>query len=355
MTAMKFFTIFFFFFFFYKFAASRKSSSSSSPKFPALFVIGDSVMDTGNNKYIPTWVNSNYFPYGQNYTTHSPTGRFSNGKLLSDMLASYLGIKESLPPYLNPTLSPSELMSGVNFASAGSGFDDLTSLVSGSIPVSKQMKYFKLYIDKLKLIVGEEKANVIVNSALVVLSAGTNDWFFNYYDVPTRRLTYDVSGYQDFLLNRMQSFIKELYEVGCRSIIVSGLAPTGCIPVQMTLSPGKHCMEDQNRDSVIYNKKLVKILSDLQSTLQGIKLVYNDIYTPVIDMVNNPTNYGFVETTRGCCIERGKELLSMFCSRKAGPCENPDQYIFWDQIHPTLAGYNYIFDYMTCNVLPQFL
>ncbi|XP_065875465.1 GDSL esterase/lipase At2g30310-like [Euphorbia lathyris] len=350
MAAIKFLTIFFFL---YKVASS--TNSPRSPKFPALFVIGDSVMDTGNNKYIPTWVKSNYSPYGQNYTTHLPTGRFSNGKLISDMLVSYLGIKDALPPFLTPTLSSSDLVTGVNFASAGSGFDDLTSLTSGSIPVSKQIQHFKLYVDKLKSIVGEGKAYGIVKSSLIVLSAGTNDWFFNYYDIPTRKLTYDVNGYQDFLLNRMQSFIKELYELGCRSIMVSGLAPTGCIPIQMAWSIEKHCKEDQNRDSQIYNQKLVKILSELQTTLPGIKLVYNDFYTSVIDMINHPKNYGFIETTKGCCIEQGKEYKSMFCSRKVAPCKNPDQYIFWDQIHPTLATYNYIFKYMTYNVLPQFL
>ncbi|WCJ33503.1 GDSL esterase/lipase At2g30310 [Euphorbia peplus] len=323
----------------------------SLSKFPAIFIVGDSVMDTGNNNYISTLLQANYLPYGQNYKTSLPTGRFSNGKLLSDMLTSFLGIKESLPPFLDPTLSNGDLTTGVNFASAGSGFDDLTSLTSKAIPISQQIQNFKLHINRMKGLVGEVKAISIVNSAFIVLSAGSNDWFFNYYDIPTRRLQYDVSGYQDFLLDRVQNFIKELHGIGCRSIMVSGLAPTGCFPFQRELKKTSTCIEDQNKDSIGYNEKLVKLLSELQRTLPGIKLVYNDFYTPMIEMLNNPNNYGLVETTKGCCVN----ILSV-CNRKnIGTCKNPDQFLFWDGVHPTVAAYNNIFTYMQKNVLPQFL
>jgi len=38
-----------------------------------------------------------------------------------------LGIKEYLPAYLDPNLQPSELATGVNFASGGAGYDPLTA------------------------------------------------------------------------------------------------------------------------------------------------------------------------------------------------------------------------------------
>lgn len=46
--------------------------------------------------------------------------------------ASYVGLKEYLPPYLDPNLSMEDLMTGVSFASAGSGFDPLTPRISVS-------------------------------------------------------------------------------------------------------------------------------------------------------------------------------------------------------------------------------
>lgn len=38
-----------------------------------------------------------------------------------------MGIKDFVPPYLDPSLSLDELMTGVSFASGSSGFDPLTA------------------------------------------------------------------------------------------------------------------------------------------------------------------------------------------------------------------------------------
>ncbi|KAA8549470.1 hypothetical protein F0562_001154 [Nyssa sinensis] len=212
------------------FIITKTCNGASSPKFPALLIFGDSTVDTGNNNYINTVFRGNHQPYGQDFPGRVATGRFSNGKLVPDFLASMLELKESVPPFLDPTLSDDELRSGVSFASAGSGYDDLTTVASGVIPVSKQTGYLKMYVERLERIVGEEEARRIVNGALVTVSAGTNDFIFNFYDVPTRRLQFNVSGYQDFLLNRLQSFVKELYNLGCRIMAISGLPPVGCLP-----------------------------------------------------------------------------------------------------------------------------
>lgn len=165
-------------------------------------------MDSGNNNFIPTLFKGNHYPYGRDFPGHVPTGRFSNGKLVPDFIASLLGIKETIPPFLDPSLSDHELLTGVSFASGGSGVDDLTTAASGVIPVSKQIKCFRDYIKKISHIVGVEEAKKILEDALVIISAGTNDFSFNFYDIPTRRVEFDISGYQDFLQNRLQIFIK---------------------------------------------------------------------------------------------------------------------------------------------------
>lgn len=38
-----------------------------------------------------------------------------------------LGVKDVLPPYLDPNLKIEDLRTGVNFASGGGGYDPLTS------------------------------------------------------------------------------------------------------------------------------------------------------------------------------------------------------------------------------------
>lgn len=89
---------------------------------------------------------------------------------------------------------------------------------------------------------------------------------------------------------------QEIYQLGCRNIVVAGLPPIGCLPVQETIAFQnpliRKCLEDQNSDSKSYNEKLPKLLSNLQPQLPGSTILYADIYTPLIDMVNNPHNYG---------------------------------------------------------------
>lgn len=134
--------------------------------------------------------------------------------MVIDFLASNLNIKDTVPPFLDPNLSNEELLTGVSFASGGSGFDDLTTVVSGVISVSKQIEYFKVYVAKLKRIAGENRAKQVLGGALVIISAGTKDFLFNFYDIPTiRRSEFNISGYQDYLQNRLQIFIKVNVEV----------------------------------------------------------------------------------------------------------------------------------------------
>lgn len=183
-------------------------NGKSLPKFSAILIFGDSTVDTGNNNYISTIFQGNHRPYGENFPGRIPTGRFSDGKLVPDFLASMLGLKEYVPPFLQPYLSKHDLLTGVSFASAGSGYDDLTTAASKAIPMSQQIKYFERYIEKLQEIVGEEKAQKIVSAALVIISAGTNDFIFNFYDIPTRRNQFNITGYQDFLLIQLQNFVE---------------------------------------------------------------------------------------------------------------------------------------------------
>ncbi|CAA7024073.1 unnamed protein product [Microthlaspi erraticum] len=93
----------------------------------ALIVFGDSIMDTGNNNNLPTLLKSNFSPYGKQFPGGLATGRFSDGRIPSDLIAEKLGLTKTLPAYLNPNLKPEDLLKGVTFASGGTGYDPLTS------------------------------------------------------------------------------------------------------------------------------------------------------------------------------------------------------------------------------------
>lgn len=191
-------------------SCNAAANATSKPLFPAILIFGDSTVDTGNNNYpLPTIFRAEHFPYGMDLPDGKANGRFSNGKLISDIIATKLNIKEFIPPFLQPNLSDQDILTGVCFASAGAGYDDLTSLSTQAIRVSEQPNMFKSYIARLKGIVGDKKAMEIINNALVVISAGPNDFILNYYDIPSRRLEYPfISGYQDFILKRLENIVR---------------------------------------------------------------------------------------------------------------------------------------------------
>ena len=122
------------------------------PKFSSILVFGDSTVDTGTNNYIKTLAKGNHFPYGKDFPGHVPTARFSNGKLVPAFIVSVLNLKDTVPPFLHPNLSDQYLLKGVSFASGGSGFDDLTTALTGAIVVTQQIKYFKVYLEILLLL-----------------------------------------------------------------------------------------------------------------------------------------------------------------------------------------------------------
>lgn len=64
--------------------------------------------------------------------------------LISEFLDTVeeLGIKELLPPYLDPSLNTDDLKTGVNFASGGAGFDPLTSELAVHISTLHTTYYY---------------------------------------------------------------------------------------------------------------------------------------------------------------------------------------------------------------------
>jgi hypothetical protein len=55
------------------------------PLMPAMFILGDSLVDVGNNNYILTLAKSNFPPNGLDFP-QGATGRFCNGRTTSDFL-----------------------------------------------------------------------------------------------------------------------------------------------------------------------------------------------------------------------------------------------------------------------------
>lgn len=200
---------------------------------PAIMTFGDSVVDVGNNNYLPTLFRADYPPYGRDFANHKATGRFCNGKLATDITAETLGFTKYPPAYLSPEASGKNLLIGANFASAASGYDDKAALLNHAIPLYQQVEYFKEYKSKLIKIAGSKKADSIIKGAICLLSAGSSDFVQNYYVNPLLYKVYTVDAYGSFLIDNFSTFIKQVYAVGARKIGVTSLPPTGCLPAEI--------------------------------------------------------------------------------------------------------------------------
>ncbi|XP_030541474.2 GDSL esterase/lipase At5g42170-like [Rhodamnia argentea] len=307
----------------------------------AVFTFGDSILDTGNNNHLITLVKSNFPPYGRHFMGGKPTGRFSNGMIPSDFFARQLGIKELLPAFLDPNLQLQALIGGINFASAGAGFDPLTSELVSVIPMSTQLRLFDEYKTKLKSSIGEERADSIVANGLYIVSAGSNDIAATYLHTPTRIFNYSIPSYTELLVRSASSFLQELHIKGARRIGVFSLSPLGCTPLQRTLASGieRRCAEDDNRMAQLFNSKLSLELHRLNGAFPHAKMALVDAYGLLLDIMKNPAAYGFEISDRGCC---GSGLIEtgFMCSQwDFLTCSNASGHVFWDAFHPTENAY----------------
>ncbi|XP_074568885.1 GDSL esterase/lipase At1g59030-like [Curcuma longa] len=320
--------------------------SQERPMAPALLVFGDSIVDTGNNNVLITSVRADFPPYGRDFQGRQPTGRFSNGRMPSDMIASFLRIKDLLPPYRTPDLEDRDLITGVSFASAGTGYDNLTAEIAKVFSMWDQLEMHKEYKRKLVAIAGEATATVIIRESPHVVFSGSNDILATYFFTTLRQKTFDVPSYINYLVDAATDFVKELYSLGARRIVVFGLPPLGCVPMSRTVSGGKNrdCVETYNQATVLFNLELSDRLKQLNVDLSGSRIIYVSIFDIIVDLIQHGPDHGFEETSRGCC-GTGEFEASISCN-EFSPCTCPesetDKYLFWDSFHPTERAFNIV-------------
>ncbi|EFH41822.1 predicted protein, partial [Arabidopsis lyrata subsp. lyrata] len=272
--------------------------------------------------------------------------------LMKYMAAERLGIAEAIPAYLNPKLKNEDLLKGINFASGGSGYDPLTAKLVKVVSLSDQLKYFQEYKEKIKGIVGEEKANFIVKNSLYLVVASSNDIAHTY---TARSLKYNRTSYADYLAGFSSEFVRELYGLGARRIGVFSAVPVGCVPAARTVHGRlkRKCSDKLNEVARHFNVKMFPTLEALGKELPDSKIAFIDVYDTLNDMIENPKNYGFEVSNRGCC---GTGLLEvLFLCNKINPftCKNSSSYIFWDSYHPTEKAYQIIVDKLLGKYIKQ--
>ena len=75
---------------------------------------------------------------------------------------------------------------------------------------------------------------------------------------------------------------------------MTSLPPLGCLPATRTLfgATESGCVSRINTDAQAFNKKISSAATNLQKQLPGLKIVVFDIYKPLFDLVQTPSNSG---------------------------------------------------------------
>ncbi|KAH7690158.1 GDSL lipase/esterase protein [Dioscorea alata] len=301
---------------------------------PRLYVMGDSLVDVGNNNYLQDPAPKANFPFnGIDYPGNVSTGRFCNGYLGSDYIAMYMGYSQSPPPYLSIT-DESQTMKGINFASAGSGI--LNSTGEGTLSLATQVMYFQEAARNLSRRVGNLSAEKSLSQSIFYISTGSND-IFAYFFASQNETTNNQ--FIATLVNNFTLHLTKLYNSGARKVVILSTAKIGCIAfIRSLLFPSLcgDCSEELNNLSIQFKNETRAHLQRLRLRLPGFKYTFIDTYEMDSQLRSNAQQYGFTEMTNACC-GTGRFNGEGPCTPNSNLCSNRRSYYSWDQYHSSEA------------------
>lgn len=128
-------------------------------------------------------------------------------------------------------------------------------------------------------------------------------------------------------LTSIAGHIGTLYAAGARDFLVWNAPNVGLTPAIRALdalNPGVAAFGQLLTQT--FDAQLAVLLNQL-SALPGIRIVRFDAYQLLSDIVADPGGFGMTDVTTAC-ITPGDPPFT---------CQTPDQFLFWDGIHPTKA------------------
>ncbi|XP_006344120.1 GDSL esterase/lipase At1g29670-like [Solanum tuberosum] len=301
-------------------------------KVPCYFIFGDSLLDNGNNNNLNTEAKANYPPYGIDFP-NGPTGRFTNGRNMADILGQLLGFDDYIPPFASAT--GREILQGVNYASGSAGIRNETgSHLGNRIFLDLQLQNHHNTILRMVDLVGNRVAtNAHLNTCLYIVGIGSNDYINNYL-VPKHYSTnsmYTPSQYATLLVQQYAQQLKTLYEDGARKIALFGLPQIGCIPQELQKHNTRKCVDSTNEAIQLFNEKLKSLVTDLNTNFPQAKFTYINMYSissimSTLSFLNYPCCNVSTTTAEGQCVSG------------QAPCHLRAAHVFWDNFHPTENG-----------------
>ncbi|XP_056172010.1 GDSL esterase/lipase At1g28570-like isoform X3 [Syzygium oleosum] len=304
----------------------------------SIISFGDSLADTGNLLHLsssdgrPT--EAGFLPYGETYF-HRPTGRFSDGRLVIDFVAEWLGLPYVAPYYGDDGgRSVADFGKGVNLAVAGAtaldaGFFEGRGM-GNSFPnesLGVQLGLFKELLPSLCNTSSDCK-EFLGKSLVLMGEIGGND--YNY----------------PFLMGSDLEEIQDLVPLVLEEIV-------SAIKFQSSdkeeYDPLTGCLNWLNEFSQYHNEQLQRRLDHLRELHPRANIIYVDYYNAALRFYQSPDKFGFDGGILSACCGGGGTYnynLSALCNSNARVCDDPSSYASWDGIHFTEAAYRWIFKSM---------
>ncbi|KDP42125.1 hypothetical protein JCGZ_01913 [Jatropha curcas] len=318
--------------------------------FTKVYAFGDSYTDTGNCFFVEGLkafllkVSSQYAKL-----TNLHGHRLCNGRLVIDFLCHDIG----LPPLEAYKDVKANFSGGANFAVGGStclssqffaNQKIFRSLMWKPVPDNtlEQIEWFNSYLQSAGC---KEKDDAkcktqIENSLFWIGALGSSDY--------ARILGSSFSGksLSEASVGHVGQFLQSLLDKGAKYIIVQGLPPVGCCPLQMLLNKAKGhdelgCSAAVNSMIMSHNELLQKSLEEYREGNKDCVIIFADTWKAYMEILKDHKKFNFEEPFKACCGVGGGELnfcLKNLCgSAGSTTCKDPEKYISWDGIHFTEA------------------
>ncbi|XP_071714142.1 GDSL esterase/lipase At4g26790-like [Rutidosis leptorrhynchoides] len=310
------------------------SNSTVVNKIKAMYVLGDSTVDCGENTL--------FFPFLlHNLSLHPCDGPPSS--ILPHLLAKKIGLPYPIPFY-SQNGSAKVLLRGVNLGSTGA-----TILSSPTNPVlqslNQQLRQAYEIFQLLQLELGQETANDFIKSSTIFyISFGKDDYIDLFHSNPTKTRKTNAENLSQLLVDQMTNAIQYLYGSNVRKFLLMGVPPLGCTPRFMHSTndsirdddrggDGVICADDINNYVLEYNAFLEQRIVRLNMELVDAQLIFCDTYRAIREIINNPYLYG-IENVKSACCGTGTETAIRGCMSLNMACEDPSTYVWWDLFNP---------------------
>ncbi len=271
-------------------AAAIPAHADDEAFFDELIVFGDSLSDPGNLPGLLGGLNIPGAPYFEN--------QFSNGPVYANLLDDLLGFQADRS--LNFAIGGARSGPGVTQNAFGS--DHVNAFLNGNGSGAQIGRYLAT-------------GRTVSPYDLFVLNIGGNDYLgFN-------PAVDDATAVVNNAVGNISGQLDTLIGAGAGQIIVPLVADTGLTP--SIRSGGPALISASSAISDAHNAALITMLAGRNDDA----LVYVvDSTTLLRDVVNNPGKYGLTNVTEAC-----------FSGGVV--CANPDEYLFFDGVHPTAVGH----------------